>query len=51
MTVAERDPFDPLDRVTRAGIARRLLEGAGFWVGPADRPVRAVDPLAIRATR
>ena len=50
-TVAERDPFDPLDRVTRAAVARKLLEGAGFWVGPADRGVRAIDPLAVRATR
>ena len=51
VTVAERDPIDPLDRVTRAAVARALLGVGVFHVGPADRDVRAVDPLAIRATR
>ena len=50
-TVAERDPVDPLDRVTRAAIARSLLGVGLFHIGPADRELRAVDPLAIRATR
>jgi acetoin utilization protein AcuC len=51
VTVAERDPIDPLDRVTRAAVARALLGVGVFHLGPADRDVRAVDPLAIRATR
>ena len=51
VTVAERDPVDPLDRVTRAAVARSLLGVGIFHLGPADRDVRAVDPLAIRATR
>ena len=51
VTVAERDPIDPLDRVTRAAVARRLLGDGGFHIAPADREPRAVDPLAIRATR
>jgi acetoin utilization protein AcuC len=51
VTVAERDPVEPLDRTLRAGIARRLFEGAGFTVRPADGRLRAVDPLAIEAMR
>jgi ribosomal protein S18 acetylase RimI-like enzyme len=51
ITVAERDPFGPLDHALRASIARRLLEGAGFEVRPASGRVRGVDPLAIEATR
>jgi acetoin utilization protein AcuC len=45
-SVAERDPFEPLDRVTRAGIARRLFERAGFEVRPASARIRRLDPLA-----
>ena len=48
-TVAERDPFDPLARSTRARIARRLFEGAGFEVRPADGRARSIDPLATEA--
>ncbi len=51
VTVAERDPVDPLDRVTRAAVARALLGVGLFHIGPADRDLRAVDPLAVRATR
>jgi acetoin utilization protein AcuC len=50
-TVAERDPFDPLDGALRRGIARRLLEAAGFRVSPADGPVRGADPAAIAGIR
>lgn len=50
-TLAERDPFDPLPRGTRGGIARRLLEGAGFRVDRAAGPVGAADPGAIVARR
>jgi ribosomal protein S18 acetylase RimI-like enzyme len=50
-TLAERDPVDPLPRAVRASIARRLLERAGFEVGPADEAIRSIDPAAIEARR
>ena len=50
ITVAERDPIEPLDHALRASIARRLFEGAGFEVRPASGRVRSVDPLALEAT-
>ena len=50
MTVAERDPIEPLDHALRASIARRLFEGAGFEVRPASGRLRGVDPLALEAT-
>ena len=49
VTVAERDPFDPLDGGLRRDIARRLLTAAGFEVAPASGPVRSADPAAITA--
>jgi ribosomal protein S18 acetylase RimI-like enzyme len=49
VTLAERDPVDPLARDVRASIARRLLEDAGFIVRPADEPVASIDPLAVTA--
>ena len=51
VTVAERDPIDPLPHAVRAQIARRVLEQAGFRVTSAPTDVRSVDPLAIVATR
>ena len=51
VTVAERDPIEPLDHALRASIARRLFEGAGFDVRPAAGRLRGVDPLALEATR
>lgn len=51
VTLAERDPVEPLDRTTRAKIARRLLEAAGFEVTPADGPLGRADPLAVDAVR
>ena len=51
VTLAERDPFDPLPREARGAIARRLLEGAGFRVERAAGPVGAADPGAIVARR
>lgn len=51
VTVAERDPIDPLPRATRAGIARRLLEGAGFQVERKSGPVGFADPLALDGRR
>jgi acetoin utilization protein AcuC len=51
ISVAERDPIEPLVRATRAVIARRLLEGAGFRVQRAAGPVGAADPEALVAHR
>ncbi len=51
VTVAERDPFEPLDRATRERLARRLLEGAGFMVSRADGPIAQADPGALTASR
>ena len=51
ITLAERDPIDPIDRALRASIARRLLEGAGFELRPVGADLRAADPAAIRAVR
>ena len=51
VTVAERDPFDPLDAGLRRSIARRLLERAGFHVTPADPAVRGADPSVVTAVR
>lgn len=51
ITVAERDPREPLERATRASIARRLLDRAGFRVSAAEDQVRAADPLALRGAR
>jgi acetoin utilization protein AcuC len=51
ITLAERDPSEPLYRDTRAHIAGRLLERAGFTIRPAEAEIRAADPTAIRAVR
>ncbi len=51
VTVAERDPVEPLDRDVRSLVASRLLLGAGFRVEPAPSEVRAIDPAAIVAVR
>ena len=51
VTVAERDPREPLDGSVRREIARRLLGGAGFQVGQAEAAVRAADPDAIAGIR
>jgi acetoin utilization protein AcuC len=51
VTVAERDPVEPLDRGTRATIARRLLEGAGFEVSRVTGEIGRADPLAVDAVR
>ena len=50
ITVAERDPIEPLDRSVRAAIARRMLERAGFRIEPAGT-VSAIDPEAISARK
>jgi len=51
VTVAERDPLDPLDGSLRRVIARGLLEAAGFRIVPVDGDVRAADPAAVGAVR
>jgi ribosomal protein S18 acetylase RimI-like enzyme len=50
ITLAERDPVEPLDRTLRADIARRLFEGAGFQIRPADPDLRRADPGAFSVT-
>jgi GNAT superfamily N-acetyltransferase len=51
VTVAERDPIEPLDVGARMGIARRLLTGAGFDIGSPGGDIGAADPVAIRGRR
>ena len=51
ITVAERDPLDPIDRLMRAEIARRLLEAAGFRVSLADADISGADPATVAAVR
>ena len=51
VTLAERDPVEPLDRSRRADVARRLLERAGFQVTSADQELRRADPGALTAVR
>jgi len=51
VTVAERDPVEPLDHALRTSIARRLLERVGFAVEPAAAPLIRVDPHALRGIR
>ena len=51
VTLAERDPVEPLDRGLRTSIARRLLERAGFDVEPARSRLAQADPGALSAVR
>jgi ribosomal protein S18 acetylase RimI-like enzyme len=51
LTVAERDPVDPLPVATRRDVAARLLAGAGFVEGAAPAAIRAVDPSTFVARR
>ena len=51
VSVAERDPLDPLDGVLRRTVARRLLERVGCRVSPAEGAVGEADPSAITAIR
>jgi acetoin utilization protein AcuC len=51
VTVAERDPFDPLPASERIAIARRLLESAGLQIESADADLRSIDPSAIVGLR
>jgi GNAT superfamily N-acetyltransferase len=45
-TAAERDPFDPLPREVRRGVADRLLRAAGFRPVAVPDAVSAADPDA-----
>ena len=51
VTVAERDPVDPLAIEDRTGIARRLLASAGFDDRPVPPAVAGVDGSAVMARR
>jgi acetoin utilization protein AcuC len=51
VTLAERDPIDPLERDVRARVARSIFTRAGFAVGPAEPRILALDPDAFTATR
>jgi ribosomal protein S18 acetylase RimI-like enzyme len=51
VTLAERDPSDPIAVRERAAIARRLLDRAGFDVEEASPEIRSIDPTAIAAQR
>ncbi len=51
VTVAERDPVEPLDRSLRGAIAARIYEGAGFVPEAPDRSLQAVDPGALGFVR
>ena len=51
VTLAERDPVEPLALDVRRDIGRRLLDGAGFALGPGDPTLRRVDPGAVLGIR
>jgi GNAT superfamily N-acetyltransferase len=51
VTVAERDPLDPLPASERVAIGRRLLEHAGLEIESADADVRSIDPAAVIGRR
>ncbi len=51
VTLAERDPVEPLDRALRGAIAARIYEGAGFVGDEPDPRLRLVDPGARRYVR
>jgi acetoin utilization protein AcuC len=51
VTLAERDPIDPLPVATRAAAARQLLERAGFRVTAATGAVARLDPHALDAAK
>jgi ribosomal protein S18 acetylase RimI-like enzyme len=51
VTVAERDPFDPLPASERVAIARSLLARTGLEIESADDEIRSIDPAAILGVR
>jgi GNAT superfamily N-acetyltransferase len=51
VTVAERDPFDPLDAGERIDVAARMLRAAGLTVDRESDEIGALDPVALVARR
>jgi acetoin utilization protein AcuC len=51
VTVAERDPFDPLDAGERVDVAARMLRAAGLTVDRESDEIGALDPDALVARR
>jgi len=51
ITVAERDPHEPIDISLRRQIAVRLLEHADFGIRSASGSLLSTDPTALVATR
>lgn len=51
ITVAERDPVEPLDVSLRGTIARSLFAGIGFDVTSPGAALGSADPTALRGTR
>ncbi len=51
ITVAERDPIEPLEVAIRSTIARRLFTGAGFTISSVAGLVGTADPSAMWATK
>jgi hypothetical protein len=50
-TVAERDPFAPLPRAVRRGVAESLFLASGFSVRTAPPAIAATDPGSFAAFR
>jgi acetoin utilization protein AcuC len=48
VTLAERDPIEPLERALRSTITARIYKRAGFSPDEPDRLLRLVDPGALR---
>jgi GNAT superfamily N-acetyltransferase len=48
-TAADRDPFEPLPRELRRGVATRLLRACGFGMRPTPSDVAAADPYSLSA--
>jgi GNAT superfamily N-acetyltransferase len=51
VTVAERDPIEPIDGALRGTIARNVLTWTGFEVVRAESAVRSADPATVNALR
>ncbi len=51
VSLAERDPVEPLARPVRALVTRRLLEEAGFRVSAVSGDLARIDPDAVTAVR
>jgi GNAT superfamily N-acetyltransferase len=51
ITLAERDPIEPMDVGVRGRIAASLLTRGGFSVGRGGGPVDAADPSALVGIR